>query len=440
MFVGFACRPVQWPTGKGPLEVADTLYFDTLVALVDHPYQHMVVRNLGSEAVHIQRIRLSGGLASPFRINVDGYPISEIKDYRVDGNDSFWVFAEIKETYVPTLPIEAITDSIEFWVGTHKYTTILRGVVVSAVLIEDSVLACHTQWKSNTSILLGGDVIVSPGCQLTIEEGATIFAKPRARLIVYGALRINGSPSRQVRFTGTRLDNMHGPAYPAKHQPGQWEGIFIVNPSGVVRLQNTIIENGTIGLYAADVAAPSLWMDNVIIRRHSGVGLWAKRSRIEAYDVVLQQACGSLMVLDSGGDYQWYHTTAINMGCGWCSRRQTASLQLSNRGGNDLSFRFVNGIVWGEHEDEIKVVQSGGGQWDVVFEYSAIRDSMDGFSTVQVWNHPPELVDFCGETPMPDSGSFVMDRGRVLAQPSAQYDVTGKWRGDGKPDLGAYER
>ncbi len=433
-----ACRPTDYPTGEGPLEVADTLYFDTLVALVPHPYQYMVVRNLGTEDATIHRIRLAGGRASPFRMNVDGLAVTELENYVVEGRDSFWVFVEVKETYVPSSAVEVTVDSIEFTIGDSTWRTVLHAVMVAADLIEDSVLACSSRWTAGRRLLLGGDVVVPPGCRLTIEEGVTAFVKPRGRLIVYGELVVNGAPNRKVRFTGTRLDDMHGPDYPAKQRPGQWDGIFLVNPSGGIRLQNLIIENGTIGLYAVDAANPSVWMDNVIIRRHAGVGIWAKRSTIEAYDLILNQACASLMVLDSGGDYRFYHTTAVNEPCGWCGYRKTPSIQLSNRGGHDLTFHFANGIVWGDRPDEVQVVQADGG-FSVTFERSVVRDSMDGFSAVEVWNQSPGLEAPCDEAPFPDSNAFIIDRGRPLALPPLQYDVMGKWRGDGKPDLGAYE-
>ncbi len=419
------------PTGTGPLRVPDSVSFDTVVAYTPQPYQFFTVFNEGNQATPLN-IRLGGGERSAFRVSMDGQSGHEWKNYVVDARDSFWIFIEVKETYVPRSSEDEVIDSIVFETGGHRWRTVLRAVFLDARRLKDTVLPCNSTWAAGTTYLLQGQVVVAPGCWLTIEEGCTIRSQKGGRLTVYGGLTANGSPNRPIRFTGARLDEY------GRKVPGQWDGVFIVRPTQAVTLRNVVIENAIVGLYAWEGNNPGLWMDNVILQRHAGIGLWATHSEIEAYDLVISEACSYLMVLDSGGAYHFFHPTLNNEDC-YC-RRQTPSVVLTNKGGRDLTFEMVNGILWGIREKEWEVIRESGGQWNATIDHCLTRNIPDEVQATDSWVKDPRITNPCDEKYWPDSQSYAIDRGKLLAHPALQQDVAGHWRNDGQPDIGAYER
>ena len=195
------------------------------------------------------------------------------------------------------------------------------------------------------------------------------------------------------------------------------------------------------GLYATEAQAgnpPGIWMDNVILQRHAGIPLWATHSHIEAYDLVLSEGCSYLMVLDSGGTYRFYHATLVNEDC-YC-HRQTPSVVLTNKGGHDLTFEMVNSIVWGVREEEWGIQRDSAGQWQAVLDHCLVRNTPDDVQAVDGWTRDPDITAPCDEQLWPDSSSYAIDRGKLLAAPALQQDVLGRWRNDGRPDIGAYEQ
>jgi hypothetical protein len=71
-----ACKKDQFTDRQDALlsTSVDTLHFDTVFTSTGSITQFIKIMNDNKEGIRIGSVRLAGGLASPFRINVDGRP------------------------------------------------------------------------------------------------------------------------------------------------------------------------------------------------------------------------------------------------------------------------------------------------------------------------------------------------------------------------------
>ena len=71
------CDPLANPV-SGPVSFSsDTVSFDTVFSTVGSVTMEFRAINRGNDPLLIDRIYLGGGTGSPFRLNIDGVPISE---------------------------------------------------------------------------------------------------------------------------------------------------------------------------------------------------------------------------------------------------------------------------------------------------------------------------------------------------------------------------
>src|SRR5215203_285917 len=86
----FACRKNEFTDSPGALlsNTVDSLHFDTLFTTNGSFTQACKIVNDNDEGVRVDAVRLMGGVASPFRINVDVTACPQVSDIAIRGNDS----------------------------------------------------------------------------------------------------------------------------------------------------------------------------------------------------------------------------------------------------------------------------------------------------------------------------------------------------------------
>ena len=93
---------------------ADTLFFDTVFATVGSVTLPLKVYNDHEGSLLIDEIELASGVASQYRINVDGTPITNLsqpyRDKVLHAGDSMYVFVEV------TVDPEQSAGDSPFWV------------------------------------------------------------------------------------------------------------------------------------------------------------------------------------------------------------------------------------------------------------------------------------------------------------------------------------
>ena len=120
----FSCRKDSFITGPNAnlYTSADTLFFDTVFTTVGSITESFKIFNNNNQKLRLSQVKLSGGAASPFKINIDGTPGPEADDVEIDANDSIYVFVQVNVNPTnATLPF-IISDSIQInYNGNNKY-------------------------------------------------------------------------------------------------------------------------------------------------------------------------------------------------------------------------------------------------------------------------------------------------------------------------------
>lgn len=111
----FSCRKESFTTSSNPLLISsvDTLHFDTVFTTTGSVSQFLTLVNENNKGIRISSVRLGGGAASPFKINVDGVPGPLVNNVEVLANDSIYMYVTVSiNPTAQDLPF-VVRDSIE---------------------------------------------------------------------------------------------------------------------------------------------------------------------------------------------------------------------------------------------------------------------------------------------------------------------------------------
>ena len=249
----------------------DTISFDTIFANTPSTTKTLIVRNNGSEGIHIADIRLTKGVQSPYRINIDGEALADnITDVEVRAGDSIFIFAEVT---MPTLPEgeSTITDNLLFTLtsGRQQKVVLTSASLSMTPYYNGLFVERDTVFSASERRVIYGKLGVSKGATLTIEAGTTLYFHPEASLDVFGRLVCNGTYDQPVTLRGDRLDRLFK-NLPYDNTVGRWGGVRMHPESGIHQLTCTDIHSSDYGIIA-DTAA--VIINSCIIHNIGGPGL-----------------------------------------------------------------------------------------------------------------------------------------------------------------------
>jgi hypothetical protein len=91
----FSCKkPISY--SKSHLTFStDTVLFDTIFTTLGSTTKRFKVYNPANLPINIEEIELMGGANSPFRINIDGYTGTYLKNIELRKKDSIFTFVEV---------------------------------------------------------------------------------------------------------------------------------------------------------------------------------------------------------------------------------------------------------------------------------------------------------------------------------------------------------
>ncbi|MEO8406760.1 MAG: hypothetical protein ABI480_19255, partial [Chitinophagaceae bacterium] len=93
----FSCRKdsfITSPDAKVTLS-ADTLKYDTVFPTAGSITKYFMIFNNNKQKLKISSVKLMGGSASAFKMNVDGIATTEATDLEIEANDSMYVFVQV---------------------------------------------------------------------------------------------------------------------------------------------------------------------------------------------------------------------------------------------------------------------------------------------------------------------------------------------------------
>lgn len=359
---------------------AKAILFDTVFTTVGSVTKSFIVYNRHAQPISISNIRLAGGTASNFRINVDGAKGISFSDVEIAAKDSLFVFAEVTVDPNSAASPLIIRDSVVFETNGNQQDVDLEAWGQDAYFhtpnqtlvfpdgsgLPYSILAGTNQtvtWTNDKPHVIYGFAVVDSAGILNMQPGTRVHMHPGSVLWVYkdGTLKINGSQAQRVTIQGDRLE----PAY--AEAAGQWGYIWLSRESKNNTIDWAIIKNGQIGILCDTVKTwsnPTLDISNTTIKNMSVAAIYGRGSFIKGSNCLFANCGQYVAALAIGGRYNFYHCTFANY---WShGTRQFPALLLSNyyKDANDNihprpldSAYFYNCIVYGDLSsgDELKL-------------------------------------------------------------------------------------
>lgn len=445
----FSCRKDSFITsGDARITIsADTLKYDTVFVTAGSTYRAFTIINDNNQKLRLSSIKLMGGAASVYKMNVDGTAGTQFNDVELEANDSVFVFVQVNvNPSAATLPF-ILRDSIEIAYNGNKKFVQLEAFGQNAHFYRNRIIAANETWNNDLPYVILGSLQINTNQTLTINKGCRIYVHADAPIVVNGTLLVNGlkDTADRVYFRGDRLDN------PYKDYPASWPGIFFQTNSKDNVLNYAVIKNAYQAIGITDPspnANPKLTLNECVIDNAYDAGIVSLNSSIRARNCLISN-CGKNLLLAKGGDYQFTHCTVVTFANRFIEHKDPV-LTVSNSANNvtaNLNAVFRNCIFWGENglvNDEVVVLKSGTGTFNVNFDANLwkVQTAPANITSNQIINNQSPQFDSVSTTNnyydfRLKTGSPAINKG---VNAGVFVDLDGKPRPVGLPDLGCFEK
>ena len=445
-----ACKKTSFITSKDALlsTSADTLHFDTVFTSTGSITNRFKIFNLNDQKLRITNIKLMGGNASFFKINVDGTAGANFSNIEVEANDSLYVFVTVSINPNAANLAFVVQDSILInYNGNEKFVQ-LDAYGQNAHFLRNRRISSNTTWNNDLPFVILGGITVDEDVTLTINEGCKVYAHADAPVIINGTLKVLGQKydSTKVIFRGDRLDEDF------RDYPGSWPGIYFSETSRDNVLTYGVIRNAYQGIIALQPAAnnnPKVTLNECIIDNIYDAGIVSLNSSITARNCLISN-CGNNIAIGSGGNYYFNHCTVSSFGNVFIKHKNPVlTISNANQGQTfPLNALFRNCIFYGDSafvKNEIAVDKKGSTPFTVAFEnvLYRVQDQPSGATFVSsIKNESPQFDSIDGNK---RSYNFRLKESSPAINKGVNtgilLDLDGKPRGGaaGQPDIGAYE-
>lgn len=429
---------------------ADTLKFDTVFVSAGSVTQTFKIINDNNQRLKLSRVKLMGGTASAYKMNVDGIVATEVNDIEIAANDSIYVFVSVSiNPSAANLPF-IVSDSVQVNYNGNTRFVQLQAYGQNAHFLRNALLTGNVTWTKTLPYVILDGLRIGPTAQLTIQAGTRIYAHANAPIIVDGTLVINGTKTDSVVFAGDRLDADY------RDLPASWPGIYFRETSRDNILHYAVVKNAYQGIVAEKPsvnANPKIRMSQCVIDNIYDAGILCINSSLQA-DNTLVSNCGANITFLYGGEYTLTHCTVAAYSNLYINHKNpvllasNAAVQNGTTVTAALNAVFRNCIFWGDYglvDNEVAVTRQGANPFSVLFQnclYKAVTDPANATLTAVVKNQPPlfdsinvskGIYDFRISNP----GAPGINKGTPT---SFTKDLADKNRNVGLPDIGCYER
>jgi hypothetical protein len=466
----------------------DTIYLDTVFTNIGSSTYTLKVYNHSKNDITIPTIKLGKGLASKYRMTVDGTQGNQGKIFNnvtLLAKDSLYIFVETTANIADANPTDFLyTDQIQFDGGTNLQKVELVTLIQDAVFLypqrfddgttetlpigdqeiygffldeNDPVNGNELKFTKQKPYVIYGYAAVPSGKTVSFDPGTRVYFHANSGLILAknASLNINGTTSitdkleNEVIFEGDRLE----PDF--SDVAGQWGAIWLTDGSTNNKINHLTIKNAAIGLLIQNNDGTTVAIKNTQIYNSSNYGILAQTAKISGENLVINNAGLGSLACTYGGDYKFTHCTFNN---NWSSSTQVAVLLNNYYTGatpevkNLTAATFNNCIIYGSYSNEMILNKKTGAAFEYQFNNCLIK--FDNTSN-QYSNHPEYLfttdpVHYNGIIQNKDPKFFKLsenklnidDTSAAFAKGNPTYvvpfDIIGNTR-TSPPDLGAYQ-
>ena len=466
----------------------DTIYLDTVFTNIGSSTYRLKVYNNSKNDITIPSIKLAKGLNSKYRMTVDGMQGTSGKIFNnVDllAKDSLYIFIETTANITDANPSDFLyTDQIQFDSGQNLQNVELVTLVQDAVFLypkrfsdgttetlpignekiegfyldeNDPINGNELRFTKAKPYVIYGYAAVPSNKTATFEAGTKVHFHANSGLIVANkaSIKVNGTVSttdkmeNEVIFEGDRLE----PDF--ENVPGQWGTIWLTDGSTNNSFNHLTIKNATIGLLIQNNDGTTVSIKNTQIYNSTNYGILAQTAKINAENVVINNAGQASLACTYGGNYKFTHSTFNN---NWNSSQQVA-LAISNyiTGAipetKDLTLAtFNNCIIYGSYSNELTLNKKTGATFEYQFNNCLIKfdTTSSKFATNPDYQFATDAVHYNAIILNKDPKFFKTAQNKLnidatssaFAKGNQAYliplDILGKTR-TLPPDLGAYQ-
>ena len=427
---------------------ADTLHYDTVFTTIGSVTQSFKIFNQNDRKLRLSQIKLMGGTASSFKINVDGTAGASFSDIELEPNDSVYVFVSVTvNPNTANLPFIVQDSILVNYNGNNKYVQ-LQAFGQNAHFFRDKKITADSAWNNDLPYIILDNISVDSSVTLTINKGCKIYCHANAPFIVNGTLKVNGEvyDSTRVTFQGDRLD----PGY--NDLPAAWPGIIFTSSSINNVLTYAIIKNAYQGIITISErsANTKIILNQCIVDNIYDAGIISIASSIKAVNCLISN-CGSNISIAAGGDYSFTYCTVASYANAYIDHKNPVLFVTNAYDQNQtlaLAAHFQNCIFYGEGgavDNEIVIDKiATANPFDITFKnvlYKNKNNSTDGLFINSIKNQLPNFDTI-------DAGKRYFDFHLKPASPAVNtgipagisIDLDGKPRGSLTTDLGCYEQ
>ncbi len=445
-----SCKKDSFITGRDAklTTSTDSLKFDTVFTVTGSITKSFKILNNNDQKLLLSKIKLGGGLFSPYKMNVNGLATAEANNIEIAGNDSIYVFVTV--TVNPTtanLPF-ILGDSIAInYNGLTKFVH-LEAFGQNAVFIRNGLVAGNVTFTNSLPYVILGGLQIANGASLTINAGTKIYCHADAPILVDGQFVCNGTKTQPIIFSGDRLDD------PYKNFPASWPGIYFRGTSKDNLLQFTSIKNAyqAVVVFQPSVNAnPKLILKQSIIDNAFDAGLLCNNSNVIAENCLFSNS-GKNIYVEKGGVYSFTHCTVVAYSNNFVLHQQPAVYLADADATNQtaaLNATFRNCIIYGDAgfvENDLQTKKTSINSFVVNIDhclYRAVTDPANSSITQSIKNIDPafDSVDITHEF-----YNFRVTKNALApginkgVNTALLKDLDDKNRNVGLPDLGAYEK
>lgn len=489
---------------KGNLQFSKTtVYLDTVFTGVASSTYMLKVYNRSKEDISIPTITLGKGASSKYRIMVDGRSDNNGKlfsNVELLANDSLFVFIEQTASILDANPADMLyTDEILFDVGVNQQKVNLVTLIQDAVFLypertpkatggytyeqlqlddsdpnskiygfelneTDPINGNELHFTNTKPYVIYGyagvpankTLVIDAGARVHFHDQSGIFVKKDGSIQVNGAFSATDALENEVIFEGDRLE----PRF--SDTPGQWGIIYLAEGSKNNSFNHATIKNSTVGIFV-DRQEPTsaVQLKNTQIYNASDYGIIARKGKVTAENVVINNCGVSSLACILGGSYDFTYCTFANY---WVGSRQTPTVYLDNTyTQNNVLFvsdlvqaNFTNCIIYGTNSIELGLKRDS--DTAIAFNYNISNslvkfyDSSGQLNTNPLYspflNNSTNLIANNTNTQDPKfknttknqfqilAGSSVIGKGIFV--PGITKDILGRDRSPNQ-DLGAYQ-
>jgi len=410
-----SCKKTRQLTVGGIVKFSDdTLHFDTVFTAAGSFTRGILIYNPQNEQVILSSVRLQGGTASFFSLNVDGQSGNNIANVKIPPHDSVYVFATVRiDPNDSTTPF-IVTDNLVATLNGTEFSIPFTAYGQNAHYIVSDSMTANTTWDTTLPYVVIHNCVVGGGINLNIPRGCRVYMHQDARFVVYGQMNIGQTPvdsKDSVVFQGDRLDRVY---FGYEGYPGEWCGFWFA-PQSKGKISKAVIKNcGGDTRYYNYYTRPAairvdetaeVNIDHSIIKNSVGYGIYSWTGKLTAVNCLVQTTGGEALAIVQGGYDSIINCTFANYGglaLSHSSNGTVAVLNYFNNGDGtwepgNLDGIMRNCIVYGSLDSEIVCDSLGGAtasfrMENCLLKMGKVRENFVAFKDC-IFNNDPEFKD-----------------------------------------------